>query len=196
MSSSTTPRRLSALPLVTTALVVAVFGLVAALAYEHAQVSVKEQQALNTFFEERNNHRRDVAALFLRAVVDGDYRAARLLLRPVAEAPPQAPEAFGPEVKLRDQIQGWLKERKLDGKRFKGFERGGELPGGGGPPAAPNPDQYVQIGGLEFEDGQVVNYRLTLVRANCQTGRTSEANCWRVDELVLWSGERDGPRPW
>src|SRR6516164_413202 len=145
MSSSTTPRRLSALPLVTTALVVAVFGLVAALAYEHAQVSVKEQQALNTFFEERNNHRRDVAALFLRAVVDGDYRAARLLLRPVAEVPPRAPEAFGPEVKLRDQIQGWLKERKLDGKRFKGFERGGELPGG--TPRTPNPDRYVQIGG-------------------------------------------------
>jgi hypothetical protein len=185
---------LAALALVTTALVVAVLGLVAALAYEHAQVSIKEQQALNTFYEERNSHRRDVAALFLRAVVEGDYRAARLLLRTVAEVPPQAPEAFGPEVKLRDQIQGWLKERKLDGKRFKGFERGGELPGG--PPGTANPDKYVQIGGLEFEDGQVVKYRLTLVRANCQSGRTSEANGWRVDELVLWSGERDGPRPW
>jgi hypothetical protein len=175
-------------------LAVAVLGLLAALAYEHAQVSVKEQQALNTFYEELNNHRRDVAALFLRAVVEGDYRAARLLLRPVAEVPPQAPKAFGPEVKLRDQIHGWLKERKLDGKRFKGFGRGGELPGG--TPGTPNPDRYVQIGGLEFEDGQVVNYRLTLVRAACQTGRTSEPYGWRVDELLLWSGERDGPRPW
>ena len=194
MSSSTTSPRLSALPLVTTVLAVAVLGLLAALAYEHAQVSVKEQQALNTFYEELNNHRRDVAALFLRAVVEGDYRAARLLLRPVAEVPPQAPKAFGPEVKLRDQIQGWLKERKLDGKRFKGFGRGGELPGG--TPRTPNPDRYVQIGGLEFEDGQVVNYRLTLVRADCQTGCTLEPYGWRVDELLLWSGERDGPRPW
>lgn len=194
MASSTTSRRLSALPLVTTALVVAVLGLVGALAYQHGQVSAKAQQALNTFYEERNNHRRDVAALFLRAVVEGDYHAARLLLRPVAEVPPQAPEAFGPEAKLRDQVQGWLKERKLDGKRFKGFGRGGELPGG--QPPGTNPDQYVQIGGLEFEDGQVVNYRLTLVRADCKTGRTLEANCWRVDELLLWSGERDGPRPW
>jgi len=192
MSSSTTSPRLSALLLVTTVLAVAVLGLLAALAYEHTQLSGNEQQALNTFYEELNNHRRDVAALFLRAVVEGDYRAARLLLRPVAEVPPRAPEAFGPEVKLRDQIQGWLKERKLDGKRFKGFERGGEVPGG----ALGTPDRYFQIGGLQFEDGQVVNYRLTLVRANCQTGRTSEATGWRVDELLLWSGERDGPRPW
>jgi hypothetical protein len=175
-------------------LVVAVLGLLGAFVYQQVQGRATEQRALNAFYEERNNHRRDVAALFLRAIVEGDYPAARLLLRPVAEASPGAPAAFGPEVKLREQIQGWLKERKLDGKRFKGFERGGELPGG--PPAAANPDQYVQIGGLEFEDGQVVNYRLTLVQADVQTGRTAQASGWRVEGFVLWSGERDGPRPW
>jgi len=48
----------------------------------------------------------------------------------------------------------------------------------------------------EIQAGQVVNYRLTLVRAASHTGRTWEPDSWRVDGLLLWSGERDGPRPW
>jgi hypothetical protein len=43
---------------VTTVLAVAVLGLLGAVAYEHAQVSAREQQALNTYYEELNNHRR------------------------------------------------------------------------------------------------------------------------------------------
>jgi hypothetical protein len=194
MSTSTTTPRVSRFPFGTIVLALTVVVLVAFLAYEHVKMSENEQRTLNAFYNEQNYHRRGIAALFLRAIVEDDYRAARLLLRPVAATPPRAPEGFGPEVKLKKQLQGWLKERNLNGKRFKGFERGGELPGGG--PSRPNPDQYVQIGGLVFEDGSVVNYRLTLVRTNAQTGTTGEPNGWRVDDFILWSGERDGPRPW
>jgi hypothetical protein len=194
MSASTTIPRMSRLSFGTILLALAVVALLGALAYQEAKMGEKEQRALNKFYEERNNHRRDIAAVFLRAIVEEDYRAARSLLLPVAATAPRAPEGFGPEVRLKAQVQGWLKERNLDGKRFQAFQRGGELPGG--EPSAPNPDQYVQIGGLVFEDGMVVNYRLTLVRTDARTGTTWESNGWRVDEIILWSGERDGPRPW
>jgi hypothetical protein len=130
-----------------------------------ASTQQTRQQTLNIRVEPTEFQKTAFKRVLLVVIILGII--GLVLLRPVAEVPPQAPEAFGLEVKLRDQIQGWLKERKLDGKRFKGFERGGEVPGG----ALGTPDRYFQIGGLQFEDGQVVNYRLTLVRADCQTGQ-------------------------
>jgi hypothetical protein len=199
MSTPTTTPRVSYFHLSTILLVLTVLGLVAVVWYERTMVDQHEQRALNALYEERNLHARNIAAIFLRAIVEEDYQATRPLLRQVAVTSPGAAEGFGPEVKLKEQVQAWLKARTLDGKRFESFGRGGELLGGellGGGAFPVYPEQYTQIGGLRFEDGGAINYRLTLVRTDAQTGTGSESSCWRVKDLVLWSGERDGPRPW
>jgi hypothetical protein len=149
-----------------------------------------EQRALNARDEQDHLHARNVAAVFLRAVVEDDYPATRLLKR-VATTRPRSPGAYGPEVALREKIRAWLAERNLAEKRLTGY-------GFGGNPLDTNlrEGRCVQIGALHFEDGGFVNYRLTLSRTDARNGSGSTDYGWRVDEFLLWSGERDGPQPW
>jgi hypothetical protein len=150
-----------------------------------------EQKALNGRWEEDHIHARNIAAIFLRAIVEDDYPATRPLLKQVASTTPHAPEAYGPEVALRNRIQAWLTERKLAGKRFKGYGFGGNHPD-----MSLVKGRYIQIGALFFEDGRFVNYHLTLRRTDARNGYDSTDYGWRVDEFILWSGEQDGPMPW
>lgn len=151
-----------------------------------------EQQALNARWEEEHRHARSVAAAFLRAVVEDDFSSTRPLLVRVASTAPRAAEAHGPEVALRDKVQAWFADRKLDRKRLKGYGFGGNHAG-----TSLREGRCIQVGALYFTDGSFVNYVLTLMRTDPVNGSNSpDAGCWRVDDLVLWAGERDGPRPW
>jgi hypothetical protein len=151
-----------------------------------------EQRALNARWEEDHRHARSVAAAFLRAVVEDDFSATRPLLARVASTAPGAAEARGPEVALRDKVQAWFADRKLDRKRLKGHGFGGNHLG-----TSLREGRCIQVGALHFDDGSWVNYVLTLVRTRSVNGTNSpDPSFWRVDEFVLWSGERDGPRPW
>jgi hypothetical protein len=149
-----------------------------------------QQRVLNARGEEEHVHARSIAAAFLRAVVEDDFAATRPLLARVASTRPGAAEARGPEAALRDKVRAWFTERKLDRKRLKGYGFGGDHP-------STREGRSVQVGGLLFDDGRVVNYVLTLVRIDPENGSGFyDTGCWRVDDFVLWAGEGDGPRPW
>ena len=140
-----------------------------------------EQQALNARWEEDHRHARSVAAACLRAVVEDDFSATRPLLVRVASTAPGAAEAHGPEVALRDKVQVWFADRKLDRKRLKGYGFGGNHLD-----TSLREGRCIQVGALYFDDGSFVNYELTLVRTDAVNGSdTPDAGCWRVDDLVL-----------
>ena len=151
-----------------------------------------EQRALNARWEEDHVHARSVAAAFLRAVIEDDFSATRPLLARVASTSLGAAEAHGPEAAIREKVQTWFAERKLDRRRLKGYGFGGN------PPATSlREGRYLQVGALYFDDGSFVNYVLTLIRTYPVNGSgLSDTGCWRVEDLVLWAGEEDGPRPW
>lgn len=151
-----------------------------------------QQQALNARWEEEQIHARSVAAAFLRAVVEDDFPATRPLLARVASTAPGAAAGHGPEAALRDKVRAWFAERKLDRKRLTGYGFGGDHPG-----TSLREGRCIQVGALHFDDGRVVNYVLTLVRIDQVNGSgSSDTACWRVEDLTLWAGEGDGPRPW
>jgi hypothetical protein len=151
-----------------------------------------QQRMLNARWEEEHIHGRSVAAAFLRAVVEDDFPATRPLLARVASTTPGAAKAHGPEAALRDKVQGWFAQRKLDRQRLKGYGFGGDHPSTG-----LREGRCVQVGALHFDDGRFVNYVLALVRIDPVNGSgSSDTGCWRVEDLVLWAGEADGPRPW
>src|SRR5262249_54282302 len=148
-----------------------------------------EQRALNARWEEERIHARSIAAAFLRAVVEDDFAATRPLLARVASTTPGAAEAPGPEAALRDKVQAWFAERKLDRKCLKGYGFGGDHPA-----TSLMEGRSVQVGALHFADGRFVKYVLTLVRINLLNGSGFyDTDCWRVEDLVLWAGEGDGP---
>jgi hypothetical protein len=153
----------------------------------------EQQRVLNAHWEEQHVHARSIAAAFLRSVVEDDFPATRTLLAQVASTKPGSAEARGPEARLRDKVHAWFAERKLNRKRLKGYGFGGDHPS-----TSLTEGRCVQVGGLLFDDGRVVNYVLTLVRIDPENGSRSsrDTGCWRVDDFVLWAGEGDGPRPW
>ncbi len=162
--------------------------------YDWAVVHEEDQQrVLNARWQEEHMHARSIAAAFLRSVVEDDFPATRPLLAPVASAMPGAAEARGPEVVLRDKVQAWFAARKLDRKRLKGYGFGGNPLG-----TSLREGRYQQVGALYLDDGRWVNYVLSLVRLAAENGSSSsyDTGCWRVDDFVLWAGERDSPRPW
>jgi hypothetical protein len=171
--------------------VIAVGGVV--IWYDRAAVLGESQQrVLSARWEEEHIHARSVAAAFLRAVVEDDFPASRPLLAQVASSAPGAAGAHGPEAALRDKVQAWFAERKLDRKGLKGYGFGGDHPS-----TSLREGRCVQVGALYFDDGRFVNYVLTLVRLDLGNGSGSyDTGCWRVEDLVLWAGEADGPRPW
>jgi hypothetical protein len=151
-----------------------------------------ERQALNARGEEDLRHARSVAAAFLRAVVEDDFAATRPLLARVASTAPGAAEGHGPEAALRDKVQAWFAKRKLDRSRLKGYGFGGDHPS-----TSLREGRCVQVGAIAFNDGRWVNFVLSLVRIDPVNGSGShDIGCWRVEDLVLWAGEGDGPRPW
>jgi hypothetical protein len=133
-------------------------------------------------------HARSLAALFLRSIVEDDFQAIRPLLQEVAATEPRAAAAYGPEMKLRGEIRQWFQQRKLDGKRLKGYGLGGTLPDGW--------FKYAVIGALHFDDGSFVSFRVNLVQMTERNGTDSPESVWRVEKFILWAGEQDGPRPW
>jgi hypothetical protein len=151
-----------------------------------------EQRVLSERWEQDHAHGRDIAAAFLRAVVEDDFSATRPLLERVARTTPRSPEGRGPEVALREKVEAWFAARKLDRSRLKGYGFGGHAGG-----TSLVEGRCVHVGALLFDDGKHVTYVLTLVRTDSLNGSgLVDTNCWRVRDLVLWAGEGDGPRPW
>jgi hypothetical protein len=110
----------------------------------------------------------------------------------VASVAPGAKEARGPEAALQDKVQAWFAERKLDRRRLEGYGFGGNHLA-----TSVREGRWLQVGALYFDAGSFVNYVQTLLRTVAANGSdTSDTGYWRVDDLVLWAGERDGPRPW
>jgi len=147
------------------------------------------QLARNAQQEEEILHTKDIAHVFLRALVEEDYSAIRPLLTKVASQPPHSPEAFGPELALKDEIRLWLKKHNLGGKHFKSFGIGG-----GRPEGMLAGSRRTYVGALFFDDSGRVRFDITLVQMQVPTGTDSPfGGAWRVEEFTLSHFELDLP---
>ena len=149
--------------------------------------SSSKQLQENARQEQEILHTKDIAHLFLRALVEEDYGALRPLLTKVASQPPHAPEAFGPELALKDKIRQWLKTHKFEGKRFKSFGIGG-----GRPEDLRSGSRRTYVGALFFDDSGRVRFDITLVHMTVPTGTDSPfGGAWRVEDFALSQFELD-----